>query len=741
MPAEDDLGHQRPGPPGFLARNKLAVGVAGLAMGALLAYLAASGSWASAERDVMNNELSAIAKEEVQNSLAAAGFVKAAHAAHAQPAGSLPDIAPEDCVDREADCRGWAAAGECLNNAAYMVGNEEAGVGACPAACGVCGDAVEAAASAECRDIHAECASLRDAGECTNNPDWMQGTEDFEGQCRLTCGSCTPEVDPFIADFSLPGQEGGAADAGDGGQAAPGGDGSGASWLGGASYAAQADSGCEDKSASCPTWAEDGMCEENRSYMLGGMGKEGQCRRSCGACHVAGDAAAVAVPRSAAIVNIAGPGQSLAEWPLQWPVKVMADKKVCVGMTTVPCERGLYKPAVVNIQPDDRQRASPGIGGPTGCHEAWATMMNQDSDLPGALVLIYTLRKYSTQDRDMLVFVSANVTAAPVEALQGACVQVMRVAEPYDPSTHVGFNKMSMWLAEEYSRIAYFDPSVWFRKNMEAVWEAQAPAAVEAPRHPRVVHEVFNDGAFLFEPSRETFFDMLRQAATIDSAEERDDGSVIYMAKLFFTGYFVHWSTISAALLEHESKLVELLHHEAVESRLHMVIKSMPPYSAYTTLEYGMIQALGIQNGDGVPPWLPGWRIPCSYPCPLRRDQHLWEAVSEEWWHYYYSLISFSLPTTRASMRLLEPHDPMGLFDKNEFEHCLPISCDVPNNFTATLTSFSEVMHTLQEKHESAVLRGTAAGGKAKAAAAKRGKKVSSKKHGRRRLLLADGAR
>lgn len=39
-------------------------------------------------------------------------------------------------------------------------------------------------------------------------------------------------------------------------------------------------------------------------------------------------------------------------------------------------------------------------------------MMNQDSDLPGALVLIYTLRKYSTQDRDMLVFVSANVRPA-----------------------------------------------------------------------------------------------------------------------------------------------------------------------------------------------------------------------------------------------------------------------------------------------------------------------------------------
>jgi hypothetical protein len=75
---------------------------------------------------------------------------------------------------------------------------------------------------------------------------------------------------------------------------------------------------------------------------------------------------------------------------------------------------------------------------------------------------------------------------------------------------------------------------------MEAVWETRVPAAVEAPRHPRVVHEVFNDGAFVFEPSRETFFDMLRQAVTVDSAEQRSDGSVVSLASLFFTGYFLH---------------------------------------------------------------------------------------------------------------------------------------------------------------------------------------------------------
>ena len=36
-------------------------------------------------------------------------------------------------------------------------------------------------------------------------------------------------------------------------------------------------------------------------------------------------------------------------------------------------------------------------------------MLQQDADLPGVLVLIYTIRKYSQVDRDIIVFVAGNV--------------------------------------------------------------------------------------------------------------------------------------------------------------------------------------------------------------------------------------------------------------------------------------------------------------------------------------------
>jgi hypothetical protein len=108
----------------------------------------------------------------MEGSLSAAGFVKAAHAAHSAP-GDLPAIAPAECVDTERDCRAWAAAGECLNNAGYMMGSGEGGAGACVASCGLCGDSVEPSASSDddCRDVYSDCAPLRDAGECSNNPE------------------------------------------------------------------------------------------------------------------------------------------------------------------------------------------------------------------------------------------------------------------------------------------------------------------------------------------------------------------------------------------------------------------------------------------------------------------------------------------------------------------------------------------------------------------------------------------
>ena len=55
-------------------------------------------------------------------------------------------------------------------------------------------------------------------------------------------------------------------------------------------------------------------------------------------------------------------------------------------------------------------------------------------------------------------------------------------------------------------------------QNPDKMFAHSAPAAVLAPRHPRVRHEVYNAGAFVLKPSRETFFDMVTKVRSIPPA-------------------------------------------------------------------------------------------------------------------------------------------------------------------------------------------------------------------------------
>jgi hypothetical protein len=74
-----------------------------------------------------------------------------------------------------------------------------------------------------------------------------------------------------------------------------------------------------------------------------------------------------------------------------------------------------------------------GVGGPTGCAEAWATSIVSDDQIAGALTMIYTLRKFASEDRDIVVFVTRAVSQPYVQQLLDACLIVKQVREPLDP--------------------------------------------------------------------------------------------------------------------------------------------------------------------------------------------------------------------------------------------------------------------------------------------------------------------
>ena len=59
----------------------------------------------------------------------------------------------------------------------------------------------------------------------------------------------------------------------------------------------------------------------------------------------------------------------------------MTFRRLCIGMSVNACTRGLYtaqQPEV--LDPADRTLQK-GVGGPTGCTEAWATLVNSDDQV------------------------------------------------------------------------------------------------------------------------------------------------------------------------------------------------------------------------------------------------------------------------------------------------------------------------------------------------------------------------
>jgi hypothetical protein len=89
----------------------------------------------------------------------------------------------------------------------------------------------------------------------------------------------------------------------------------------------------------------------------------------------------------------------------------------------------------------------------TGEHLTSSVTDSLTRQIPGVLVMIYTLRLFSDEDRDIVVLVGSGVSKPYIEQLMASCVLVKKVSEPMDPATHMGFNKLNLWLAIEYSKV------------------------------------------------------------------------------------------------------------------------------------------------------------------------------------------------------------------------------------------------------------------------------------------------
>eukprot|EP00958_Prasinococcus_capsulatus_P017825 scaffold2045_cov404-Prasinococcus_capsulatus_cf.AAC.18 len=225
------------------------------------------------------------------------------------------------------------------------------------------------------------------------------------------------------------------------------------------------------------------------------------------------------------------------------------------------------------------------------------------------------------------------------------------------------------------------------------MFKFRAPAAIKvgetihrlvtSPPHERSASEVFNSNAFVLEPSRQLFFDMLAKVGSIDSVELVDNVT-INTDRMFLTGYFDSWSIIPNSQVQVVRDIVVSLIPEVTNRRIRRVIKSMPPFSDDTVLDFSQLTVGGIHANLRIKPWMPSWRIPCAWECRFRKHHHLYEALMDEWWRYYYDLMDVAVPPERSSFALVPHHDPSDRFQNQDYKFCLPFNCGVPDDFTIT---------------------------------------------------------
>jgi hypothetical protein len=113
------------------------------------------------------------------------GFFACEPAWQAQLLGELLALS---CADNPAapGCAGWAAAGECSNNVAFMLEH-------CQKSCGTChytkADIAKLSAT-PCQDLNEGCPGWASQGECENNAAFMWGVGEGAGNCRRSCQKC-----------------------------------------------------------------------------------------------------------------------------------------------------------------------------------------------------------------------------------------------------------------------------------------------------------------------------------------------------------------------------------------------------------------------------------------------------------------------------------------------------------------------------------------------------------------------
>uniref|UniRef100_A0A7S0WQN2 Hexosyltransferase n=1 Tax=Pyramimonas obovata TaxID=1411642 RepID=A0A7S0WQN2_9CHLO len=295
---------------------------------------------------------------------------------------------------------------------------------------------------------------------------------------------------------------------------------------------------------------------------------------------------------------------------------------------------------------------APGSGGPTGCREAYLTVMGDDGFLAGVLILLHTVRKYAYVDRDFVVIVSTAVTQPIIERLQEECVRVIQVDPFYQNElaqqlvaksarykSGYWVIKMFVWRLEEYSKLVYIDGDVYFRQSADELFcspvSPKVPIGV-TPRSSQDESAGFNAGMFVYQPNRATYEGIMQKFLSLDQ-----DSMLATSEQDFLNAYF--------------KGRYNLIPIDYVMKHRRMVKESK---------SWDLRRVHGYHMNGNPKPWSPLWRSACAYPDGHGQFIDQYESFFVEWWEYYYDYVQKAMPASHADFRLEAADDPTGVFAK-----------------------------------------------------------------------------
>ncbi|KAG9494259.1 hypothetical protein GDO78_001883 [Eleutherodactylus coqui] len=171
---------------------------------------------------------------------------------------------------------------------------------------------------------------------------------------------------------------------------------------------------------------------------------------------------------------------------------------------------------------------------------AFVTLATNDSYAKGALVLGSSLRKNTSKKLVMLITPQVSDSMRKVLNKVYDVVRLVDVLDSEDsahlalmerPELGVTLTKLHCWTLTEYTKCVFMDADTLVLENIDDLFEREELSAAPDPGWP----DCFNSGVFVFQPSLDTYNQLLQLAREKGSFDGGDQG--------LLNTFFSTWST------------------------------------------------------------------------------------------------------------------------------------------------------------------------------------------------------